>query len=144
MLRTIALSLLVIALAACSSLPGMPAQPDEPIIGAPQPIPVEPVDPGPPVVQPEPDIIDPRAHAWDSIDVGADGLTLTVRWYGGVPDCYGLAEVRVERVDGVLTVTVFEGTRAKAAGQACIELAMLKSTTIVLDEPILGGGVSIQ
>jgi hypothetical protein len=144
MLRTIALSLLVIALAACSSLPGMPAQPDEPIIGAPQPIPVEPVDPGPPVVQPEPDIIDPRPHAWDSIDVGADGLTLTVGWYGGVPDCYGLAEVRVERVDGVLTVTVFEGTRAKAAGQACIELAMLKSTTIVLDEPILGGGVSIQ
>jgi hypothetical protein len=144
MLRTIALSLLVIALAACSSLPGMPAQPDEPIIGAPQPIPVEPVDPGPPVVQPEPGIIDPRPLAWDSIEVAPDGRTLTVRWYGGVPDCYGLAEVRVERVAGVLTVTVFEGTRAQAAGQTCIMLAMLKSTMVVLDEPILGGGVPIQ
>ena len=140
MLRIIALALLTLAIAACSSLPGMSA-PDEPIIGAPQPMPVEPVDPGPALVQPEPDIIDPRPHAWDSIDVSADGRTLTVNWYGGVPDCYGLAEVRVERVGGVLTVTVFEGARAKAAGQACIELAMLKSTRVVLDQPILGGGV---
>jgi hypothetical protein len=144
MLRTMALVLLTLALAACSSLPGMPAPPDEPIVVAPQPLPVEPIDPGPPVVQPEPGIIDPRPQAWDSIEVGPDGRTLTVRWYGGVPDCYGLAEVRVERVAGVVTVTIFEGTRPQAAGQACIELAMLKSTTVILDEPILGGGVPTQ
>jgi hypothetical protein len=141
MLRTIALLLLTLAVAACSSLPGMPAPPDEPIGAPAQPVPVEPVEPGPPLVMPEPGVIDPRPHAWDSIEVGPDGRTLTVRWYGGVQDCYGLAEVRVERVGGVLNVTVFEGTQAKAAGQACIEIAVLKSTKIVLDDPILQGGV---
>ncbi len=80
--------------------------------------------------------MDPRPHAWDHIDVSADGRTLTVYYYGGVEDCYGLAEVRVETSNGI-SITVLEGTRPAARDMACIEIAVLKAVTVTLDEPLV-------
>ena len=87
-------------------------------------------------VRPQRGIKDARPHAWDHIDVAADGKTLTVYYYGGVEDCYGLAEVRVATSDG-LSITVLEGTRPGAGDRACIEIAVPKAATVTLDEPLV-------
>ncbi|CAN5782026.1 hypothetical protein BH24CHL6_BH24CHL6_04100 [soil metagenome] len=113
--------------------------PDEPI-AAPvlPPGPVQPGD-GALVVQPQPGIVDARPHAWDHIEVAPDGKTVTIYYWGGVEDCYGLAGVDVQRdADGLLTLTVLEGRRGELAPDTmCIEIALLKSVTITLDEPLL-------
>ena len=105
---------------------------DQPPIDLPLPIGAQPVEP-------EPGIINAIPHAWDHIDVAADGRTLTVYYWGGVLPCYGLDRVDVSRdADGRLQVTVFEGQRAdQPFDMVCIDIALLKAVTVVLDEPIL-------
>ena len=146
----------VVALTACSVLPARAEQPGHAAPGAPgggggappaagdpnTPIGHQPPADEPPAgdgalrVEPEPGIVDARPHAWDHIDVSADGRTLTVYYYGGVQDCYGLGEVRVDTGDG-LSITVFEGPRPAARDMACIEIAVLKAATVTLDEPLV-------
>ncbi|MDP8904436.1 MAG: hypothetical protein M3N29_03835 [Chloroflexota bacterium] len=113
--------------------------PDDPVVGRPGASGAQPGDDGALVVQPEPGIVDPQPHAWDHITVAADGRTITVFYWGGVQECYGLAAVHVDRdADGLLEVTVLEGRRADLAPDtACIEIAVLKSVTVDLDEPII-------
>ncbi len=112
------------------------AGPDEPIAGTPAPA-------DPPAadealhVKPVPGIVDSRPHAIDRISVAADGRTVTVYWWGGVDSCYGLDEVLVERdADGMPVITVLEGTLPGLGDVVCIEIALLKATTITLDEPL--------
>jgi hypothetical protein len=118
---------------------GGSGNPDDPIV-APvvPPGPVQPGD-GALVVEPEPGIVDARPHAWDHITVAPDGKTVTIYYWGGVEDCYGLAGVDVQRdSDGLLKLTVMEGWRGDLAPDtACIEIALLKSVTITLDQPML-------
>jgi len=114
--------------------------PDDPVVAPP-------ADPGaqPPIgdgalpVEPEPGIVDPRPHAWDHISVAPDGRTITVYYWGGVQDCYGLADVDIQSdAQGRLQITVLEGRRGNLPpGTACIEIALLKSVTITLDEPLV-------
>lgn len=116
------------------------AAPDDPVVAPPG-------DPGvqPPSgdaalpVEPEPGIVDPRPHAWDHISIAPDGRTLTVYYWGGVQDCYGLAAVDVQPdANGRLQITVLEGRRGNLEpGTACIEIALLKSVTITLDDPLV-------
>jgi len=87
------------------------------------------------MVTPRPGLIDPRPHAWESVDVEND-RTLLIRYYGGVEECYGLDHVDVKYGTDAITVTVYEG-RVPGAG-VCIEMAQLKAVRIHLDEP-LGG-----
>ena len=105
---------------------------DEPPTDLPLPIGAQPVEP-------EPGIIDAIPHAWDHIDVAADGRTLTVYYWGGVLPCYGLDRVDVSRdADGRLQVTVWEGQRVdQPFDMVCIDIALLKAVTVVLDEPIV-------
>ena len=146
----------LVALTACSVLPARAEQPGQAGPGAPgggggappasgdsdTPIGHHPPADEPPVgggalrVAPEPGIVDARPHAWDHIDVSADGRTLTVYYHGGVQDCYGLAEVRVDTSDGI-SITVLEGTRPGAGDRACIAIALLKAATVTLDEPLV-------
>ncbi|HUG48810.1 MAG TPA: hypothetical protein VMP67_10420 [Candidatus Limnocylindria bacterium] len=90
-------------------------------------------------VEPEPGIVDPRPHVWDRISIAPDGRTITVYYWGGVQDCYGLAAVDAQRdADGRLQITVFEGWRGNLGPDvACIEIALLKSVTLTLDEPLV-------
>ncbi len=125
--------------------PGDPVAPgtggDEPIVAPPitePPVDLPLPDGGATVVQPVPGIVDATAHAWDHIDVAADGRTITVYYWGGVDSCYGLDRVDTTFDDGVLHVTVFEGRLGDLpADTACIEIALLKSVTITLDQPII-------
>ena len=113
--------------------------PDQPIGGVPAPgDPQDPMD-GAIAVQPEPGIINAIPHAWDHINVGPDGRTITVYYWGGVQDCYGLAGVGVERdANGLLQVTVMEGQRGNLApNTACDEIALLKSVTVALEDGIV-------
>jgi hypothetical protein len=121
--------------------PAQPGDPDQPVSGGaggggqPQP----PGGDGALQVRPGPGIVDPIPHAWDHISVAPDGRTITVYYWGGVEDCYGLARVDVARdADGLLQVTVLEGRRADLPPDtACIEIALLKAVTIELEEPIV-------
>lgn len=117
---------------------GDTGDPDAPT-GA-QPPPMEPgMSDGALHVQPQPGIVDARPHAWDRISVAADGRTLTVYYWGGVEECYGLAGVDVQADEqGRPVIRVFEGRRGNLAPDtACIEIALLKAVTVELDEPIV-------
>ncbi|HYI22663.1 MAG TPA: hypothetical protein VEX62_08515 [Candidatus Limnocylindrales bacterium] len=104
---------------------------DEPPVDLPLPVGATPVEP-------VPGVVDAIPHAWDHIDVAADGRTITVYYWGGVDSCYGLDRVDTTFKDGVLNVTVFEGRLGNLpADTACIEIAVLKSVTLTLDQPVI-------
>ena len=124
-----------------SGQPGDPGDPNGPVTGTPGPYEPIPGD-GATHVTPVPGVRDPQAAAIDHISVAPDGVTLTVYWYGGVDTCYGLASITAVRgSDGVLVITVLEGTRGDLPmNTACIDLAQLKAATITLDQPLYRDG----
>jgi hypothetical protein len=86
---------------------------------------------------PDPTIVDALPTAADRYVIGPDGRTVVVYYWGGNQACFGLHSVAVELRDGVPVITVSEGTRPAAAGMACTMEAVLKSTVVTLDAPIL-------
>jgi hypothetical protein len=70
-------------------------------------------------------------------------------WWGGVPDCYALAPVRVSRHGATIAVDLREGSIVPP-GTACIELAMRKTVRVSLGalEPgsyrVVAGGRSVR
>jgi hypothetical protein len=86
---------------------------------------------------PDPTVVDARGQSVDHFEIGPDGRTLVVYWWGGTPNCFGLKEVTVEVQHGTPIITVLEGTRAAAVGKACTMEAVLKLAVVTLDEPIL-------
>lgn len=102
-----------------------------------------PVTPGgdPPMVRPEPTIVQPATGLLNVHPVGAvelvptvDGRHVTVRvaWWSGVEPCNVLAGVDVARDGRTFTLTVREG--AARLDVACIEIAMYKATVVDLGE----------
>ncbi len=89
---------------------------------------------------PKDGLSDIRTQAWDHIDVASDGRTLTVHFWSGVDTCYGLAAVDVTTVAGVVTVALQVGTLPNV--EACIEIAQLYKTIVVLDAPAILGGIA--
>jgi len=97
-------------------------------------------------VMPDPAIVDARPAGLSHFAIGSDGVTVVVYYYGGEEACFGLQKVDVTLDDaGTPTITVFEGTRPEAVGQACDMIAVLKSTVVTLTTPVVGdfarGGV---
>jgi hypothetical protein len=87
------------------------------------------------LVKPRPGLVDPRPHAWQSVEVENE-RTLLVQFYGGVEECYGLDHVDVQYGTDEITVTLFEGRVPTA--EVCIDIAMLKAVRISLREPVAG------
>ena len=87
--------------------------------------------------EPDPTVVDARPVAVDHYDIGPDGRTVVIYWWGGNTACFGLKEVKVESREGVLTITALEGARGDHVGMACTMEAVLKSAVVTLDEPIL-------
>jgi hypothetical protein len=100
--------------------------------------------PGTPVsspVEPTPGMADVHAIGWDTADVSADGLHLTISFVSGVEPCSVLDHVDVAYGANVVTVTLFEGHEPDAGQIACPAIAMFKQTTVDLTEPVGGRDV---
>ena len=141
----LAVSLVAVLLAsgAVSAQDGSPAAtdgPDTPVsMGPMTPAPADPTAGGATLAVPRDDLSDIRTQPWDHIDVGSDGRTLTVYFWNGVDTCYGLAGVDVSTTEGVVTIAVRVGTLPYV--DACIEMAQLYKTIVVLDTPVIAGGL---
>jgi len=148
---TLALVCLVVLLSACAYV-GRPGaggsspsgSKDDPISATPGGLPSPPVGEGATREEPDPTVVDPHGVAIDHFAIGADGRTVVVYWWGGNTTCFGLKAVTVTVQHNAPVIAVQEGTRADHVGQACTMEAVLKSTVVTLDEPILadaaGGG----
>ena len=109
------------------------------------PIASDPVDPtiawddpanAQPVV-PRSGMADVRARPFDRAIVNDDG-SVTLLFTSGIEPCAVLDHVVVDLGADTATFTLFEGRDASAGNVACIEIGVLKSVTIPLDEPLAG------
>lgn len=144
MMKTPALLLtLLLSLTACSDAEEPSASqpaPDSPVSTVMPPGPPEPVEPSPSPVEPTPGLQNVHPIQWQDATVGSDDRTVTLTFYTGVPECYGLDRVDTEYNPGTIRITLYEGTVPGA--QVCPEIAMFVSTTVVLDEPVDGRGIA--
>ncbi len=153
-MKIVTLLLLVAILAGCRLLgdgpggggsPGRSVSRDEPVASSPDPSANEPpAGDGSLRETPNPDVVDEHGAAVDHFRIGPDGRTVVVYWWGGTPACFALRDVLVEVQRGTPIVSVLEGTLPEAVGKACTMEAVLKSTVIVLDNPILVDGSGNQ
>jgi hypothetical protein len=99
--------------------------------------PVDPIGHAQDVV-PTPGMSNVGPIGWIKAVVGPDDRTVTLRFWSGVEPCYVLDRVDVAYAADGVTVTLFQGTDPSAKDVACIEIAVLKQTTITLDQPLAG------
>jgi hypothetical protein len=87
-------------------------------------------------VAPEPGVGENvRSRPFDRAEVAADGGSVDVYFYGGVPECYVVDRVDVNRTDpSRVELTLFEGGRPGA--EACIEIAVAYVMNVPL-EPVV-------
>ena len=114
--------------------PGSPSDPDSPVTSTPGQSPSVRPD-GPLLVTPRPGLVDARPQQFQRARVMGP-RALLVRFYGGVEACEGLDHVEVEYEAKRIVVTLFVGRVPTA--EACIEVAVLKSTRVALEEPVGG------
>ena len=88
-------------------------------------------------VEPRPGMADVRARGFERAIVNDDG-TVTILFVSGVEPCAVLDHVEVAYSDAAVAITLFEGHDASAGDVACIEIGVLKSVTISLDQPLDG------
>jgi hypothetical protein len=97
-------------------------------------------DPGSPVAQPvtpRPGMADVAPRGWDTADVSADGLILTIGFVSGVEPCSLLDHVDVRQAQNAVTVTLFEGHDPDVgANTACPDIGVYKSVQVELDTPL--------
>jgi hypothetical protein len=126
----------LLALSACAERaePGAGSDPDQPVTNP--PVTTVP-NPGPTTLEVEPreGLVDVVPHIWDKAEP-LDSTTVRVEFYGGVEECEGLDRVEVEETKDTVTITLYIGRVPSA--EVCIEIALLKATTVELDSP-LGG-----
>ena len=80
-------------------------------------------------------LVDVRPHVWDSAEPVAP-KRVRVEFYGGVEECEGLDHVELEETDETVSITLFTGRLPEA--EVCIEIAVLKATTVNLRLPLRG------
>lgn len=139
----------ILALAGCAVIPiglgdggdggGVP-----PNVGGPPAadLPID-ADPGPggaTRVEPVAGVDDATPATIDRFEIGADGRTLVVVYWGGSADCFGLADVLVDDAGATPQITVLEGPLPGAAARACPAVAVAKTVLVSLDTPVLRDG----
>jgi hypothetical protein len=100
-----------------------------------------PVTPVASAVEPTPGMADVHAIGWDTADVSADGLHVTISFTSGVAPCSVLDHVDVTYGTSAVTITLYEGHEPDAGRVACPAIAMFKQTTVDLTEPVGGRDV---
>jgi len=94
--------------------------------------------PVPTPIEPTPGMDNVHPRGWDASSVSDNGTSVTLTYYTGVAPCSMLDHVDVTYGADTVTIALFEGSDPGAKDVACIDIAMLASTTVRLDQP-LGG-----
>ena len=130
------MAMTVLALVGCAERaePGANPGPDQPVSNP--PVTVVP-NPGPTILEVEPreGLVDVVPHIFDKAET-LDSRTIRVEFYGGVEECEGLDRVEVEESKQSVTITLYTGRVPSA--EVCIEIAVLKATTVELESPLAG------
>ena len=79
---------------------------------------------------------DVRARGWDTADVSADGMHVTISFVSGIEPCAVLDHVDVTESAKSVTITLFEGHDPEAQDVACIDIAVYKQVNVDLDSPL--------
>ena len=121
------------ALAAALLLAGGCSGPDDPVVGTPGPTPA----PAPSLLEVEPreGLVDVRPHIWNRAEPVAP-RRIRVEFFGGVEECEGLDRVEVREDEETVAITLYTGRLPEA--EVCIEIAVLKATTVKLGSPLRG------
>jgi hypothetical protein len=90
---------------------------------------------------PKPGMVDVRPQPFTSATVGDDDVTVTVTYWTGIEPCAVLDHVDVAYGPSAVAVTLFVGSDPTADNVACAEIAVLRSTTFTLDEPLAGRSI---
>ncbi|GAA2378028.1 hypothetical protein GCM10010404_37860 [Nonomuraea africana] len=117
--------------AASHSAPHRPVT-AQPVITTPSQSPTPP----PKVVKPVGDTVNTRKVRFASAKPVDRGRKVKLVWWSGVEPCTVLDRVKVKETSRTVTITLYEGTAAKAKDVACIMLAVQKTTTVKLKAPI--------
>jgi hypothetical protein len=98
----------------------------------------EPMDPAPEpdVVEPNPDAVNLRARPFDTATAGDDGRTIMIDFVSGVEPCYVLGRIDIDEGPRAVTITLHDGNLPSDGDVACIDIGVLKRTTVTLDEPL--------
>jgi hypothetical protein len=86
-------------------------------------------------VEPREGLVDVRPHIWVRAEAVAP-RRIRVEFYGGVEDCEGLNRVEVREDEETVAITLYTGRLPEA--EVCIEIAVLKATTVKLRSPLRG------
>ena len=94
-------------------------------------------NPGPTMLEVEPReaLVDVMPRIFDKAEP-LDPKTIRVEFYGGVEECEGLDHIDVEETKRKVTITLHTGRVPEA--EVCIEIALLKATTVELESPLAG------
>jgi hypothetical protein len=84
---------------------------------------------------------DVRPQPFTSATVADDGVTVTVTYWTGIEPCAVLDHVDVQYGTDSVTLTLLIGSDPDAGDVACIEIAVLRSTVVTLDEPLAGRSI---
>jgi hypothetical protein len=111
-----------------------PPNPDQPVSSG--PVTTVP-NPGPTILEVEPreGLVEVVPRIFDTAEP-LDPKTIRVEFYGGVEECEGLDHVDVEETKDTVTITLHTGRVPEA--EVCIEIALLKATTVELESPLAG------
>jgi hypothetical protein len=90
-------------------------------------------------IKPDPNVVDLHRQAWDHVKVGPNGKRLTVYFWMGIQDCYGLGRVHASRNDGQLKIQLWTGMQPNAVGTVCPAIAQLYKTVVHLHRPLIQG-----
>jgi hypothetical protein len=92
-------------------------------------------------IEPDATVANPQVREWDSVSVAGDGQTLTIFFWMGPADCNGLHSVDVSQTDSGIDIGLSTGTPAGAEDLVCIQIAALYQTSVLLEQPLIGGGI---
>ncbi|MFE3451354.1 hypothetical protein ACFXJ8_20760 [Nonomuraea sp. NPDC059194] len=102
----------------------------QPVISTPSQAPTKP----PKQVKPVGDAVNTRKVPFTKAK--AKDRQVKLVWWSGVEPCTVLDSVKVKETAKRVTITLYEGTAAKAQNVSCIMLAIEKTTTVKLKSPI--------
>jgi hypothetical protein len=91
---------------------------------------------GPQEVEPQEGLVDVRTQGWNRAKVSNGGRRLTLIFWHGIEECYGVDRVEVAYDEDAIAATLFTGNNP--ASEVCIDLAVKKSVAVDLEERVAG------